>query len=44
MGEDAWYFGGDELLLVSNRDEIFGYDEMMAEYLRSHEEDDDEDE
>lgn len=32
MGEDAWYFGGDELLLISPRDEIPGYDEMMSGY------------
>ena len=30
MGEDAWYFGGDELMLVSTEDAIYGYDEMMS--------------
>ena len=35
MGEDAWYFGGDELMLVSTEDEIYGYDEMMSVYRNS---------
>ena len=40
MGEDAWYFGGDELMLVSTEDEINGYDEMMSVYRNSDDDDD----
>lgn len=40
MGEDAWYFGGDELMLVSTEDAIYGYDEMMSVYRNSDDDDD----
>lgn len=42
MGEDAWYFGGDELLLISSKDEILGYDSLNIQGHGCEADDDDE--
>lgn len=42
MGEDAWYFGGDELLLISSEDHIPGYDSLNIQGHGCESDDDDE--